>query len=91
MRECKAQNKLIPTCSLGKQLSHLSCQHLFLLVLVNDLLKGWLAWTLEHLKVLSYQENLMILGYWTGLFSSSGLSPDIACHYVLAQKGGMCG
>ena len=47
----------IPACPLGKQLSHLLvCGH-FLLLLVNDFVRGWLAWTrLQLLKPLPKYE-----------------------------------
>ena len=38
----------IPVCSLVKQLSHFACRGHFLLVLVNDLLRRWLAQTLAR-------------------------------------------
>ena len=38
----------IPTCPLGKQLSHFSCLGLLLilLILLNDFVRGWLVWAL---------------------------------------------
>ena len=38
----------IPGCPLGKQLSHFAAWSHFLLVLVNDFVRGWFAWTLAH-------------------------------------------
>ena len=65
----------IPVCSLVKQLSHFACRGHFLLVLVNDLLRRWLAQTLAHWasefwKLLDQQENLLVPDYQTEHLSS---------------------
>ena len=49
----KAQKKnWILVCPLGKQLSNLLAKGLFLLVVVNDLVKGWIAWTFAGVQVI---------------------------------------
>ena len=65
----------IPVCPLIKQLSHFACRGHFLLVLVNDLLRRWLAQTLAHWasefwKLLDQQENLLVPDYQTEHLSS---------------------
>ena len=65
----------IPVCPLVKQLSHFACRGHFLLVLVNDLLRRWLAQTLAHWasefwKLLDQQENLLVPDYQTEHLSS---------------------
>ena len=65
----------IPVCPLVKQLSHFACRGHFLLVLVNDLLRKWLAQTLAHWasefwKLLDQQENLLVPDYQTEHLSS---------------------
>ena len=64
-------------CPLDKQLSHFACLGSidFLLVLVNDFVRGCLAWTLPHWaselqKLLAQQENLLVQDYRMGFFSS---------------------
>ena len=65
----------IPVCPFVKQLSHFACRGHFLLVLVNDLLRRWLAQTLDHWasefwKLLDQQENLLVPDYQTEHLSS---------------------
>ena len=65
----------IPVCPFVKQLSHFACRGHFLLVLVNDLLRRWLAQTLAHWasefwKLLDQQENLLVPDYQTEHLSS---------------------
>ena len=65
----------IPVCPLVKQLSHFACRGHFLLVLVNDLLRRWLAqtlarWVREFWKLLDQQQNLLVPDYQTEHLSS---------------------
>lgn len=65
----------IPVCPLVKQLSHFACRGHFLLVLVNDLLRRWLAqtlarWAREFWKLLDQQQNLLVPDYQTEHLSS---------------------
>ena len=65
----------IPVCPLVKQLSHFACRGHFLLVLVNDLLRRWLAqtlarWASEFWKLLDQQQNLLVPDYQTEHLSS---------------------
>ena len=47
------QKTWIPACPLGRQLSYiLLVQGHFLLILVRNLVRGWLSWTLAHWLVL---------------------------------------
>ena len=58
----------------ASSLAILLSQGRFLLDVVNDFVRGWLAWTLAHLasklKLLAQQENLLVPVYGTGMFSS---------------------
>lgn len=66
----------------------------FLLVLVNDLVRGWLAWTLTHwaskpINWLARQENLPVLYYLTGLLFNPAyetqLNPDSKWFLLLSN------
>ena len=62
----------IPACSWGKHFSHFACPGPLLAVLVNDFVRGWLAWILPCPlgKLLARKENLVVPDHWMGIFSS---------------------